>query len=285
MLKTLGNTESKTQPGESGVGVSSSSRVKNDKSGSRINDNEVDSSEVGDNGIEKNIKKLPKYKNLSKFQKAVRSDFLTPGASLAFTKLRQTFVKSLILYHFDLKCHIRIETDVFGYAISKVLSQLALDDLGQWYPVAFFSQKIIPAKTRYETHNAELLAIVKAFKTWRHYLEGSQYEVLVLTDHNNLRQFIDTKSLSSKQVRWAQELSCYHFCINYCQGKANGATDTLSQYPQQSTKEEKTLRTKNIKILHHLQSLLTKVSGFLASQPSQLSSLHQIFICGTTVFL
>ena len=83
-------------------------------------------------------------------------------------------------------------------------SQLNLDShasLNQWYLVAYFSKKMIPAKTRYETHDVELLAIVEAFKTWRHYLEGCKYEVLVLTNHNNLRWFMDTKNLSFCQVR------------------------------------------------------------------------------------
>ena len=31
--------------------------------------------------------------------------------------------------------------------------------------MAFFSQKIILMKTKYETHNSELLAIINAFKT------------------------------------------------------------------------------------------------------------------------
>ena len=86
---------------------------------------------------------------------------------------------------------------------------------------------MIPPETRYETYDGELLAIVEAFKTWKHYLEGSQHEVLVLTDHNNLRRFMETKSLSSRQVRWARKLSRYHFRIDYCQGKANGAADAL----------------------------------------------------------
>ncbi len=60
---------------------------------------------------------------------------------------------------------------------------------------------MIPAETRYVTHNGKLLAIVEAFKTWRHYLEGRKHEVLVLTNHNNLMYFMDTKSLSSRQVR------------------------------------------------------------------------------------
>ena len=82
----------------------------------------------------------------------------------------------------------------------------------------------------YETYDAELLAIIEAFKNWRNYLKSYQYEVLVLTDHNNLRQFIDIRSLSSRQVCWAQELFRYHFCIDYCQHKANKAADVLSRY-------------------------------------------------------
>ena len=62
---------------------------------------------------------------------------------------------------------------------------------------------MIPAEMRYEMHNAKLLSIVKAFKNWRHYLEGCQYKVLVLIDYNNLRWFMDTKNLSSRLVRWA----------------------------------------------------------------------------------
>ncbi len=117
--------------------------------------------------------------------------------------------------------------------------------IGQWHLVAFFSQKIIFAETRYETHNQELLAIVEVFKTWRLYLEGCKYEVLILTDHNNLRQFMDTKSLSSCQVCWAQEVSRYHFQIDYRQRKANATADALSRFSQGSQAEEKTLRDEN----------------------------------------
>ena len=142
---------------------------------------------------------------------------------------------------------------------------------------------MIPAETRYKTYDGELLAIVEAFKTWRHYFKRSQHEVLVLTDHNNLRRFMETKSLSSRQVRWAQELSQYHFQIDYCQGKANGAANALSQYPQQSAEEEETLRTENIKILHRLQFSLSNASLSSLSTSTKLSSLHQVLICSMHV--
>ena len=45
---------------------------------------------------------------------------------------------------------------------------------------------MILVETRYKTHDGELLAINEAFKTWKHYLEGSQHEVLVLINNNNL---------------------------------------------------------------------------------------------------
>ena len=61
---------------------------------------------------------------------------------------------------------------------------------------------MIPVETWYKTYNGKLLAIIEAFKTWRYYLEGCKHEVLILTDHNNLRHFMDTKNLSSRQVRW-----------------------------------------------------------------------------------
>ncbi len=187
--------------------------------------------------------------------------FLTADARKAFTKLRQAFVEAPILNHFDPERHIRIETDTSGYAIDGILSQLTLEDLGQWHPIAFFSRKMIPAEIRYETHDGKLLAIVEAFKTWRHYLEGCKHEILVLTDHNNLQRFMDTKSLSSRQVRWAQELSRYHFRIDYQQDKANRIADALSQYLQRSAEEEETLRTENMKILHQLQSSLALCQG------------------------
>ena len=62
---------------------------------------------------------------------------------------------------------------------------------------------MIPIETQYKIYNTELLAIIKAFKTWRQYLKGCKHKVLILTDYNNLRLFMDIENLSSRQVRWA----------------------------------------------------------------------------------
>ena len=136
MLKSSESTKSLTQPEEDIIGVGSDSRTGhegNKPDESELNGAGIDDSEVEVDEVEKNIQKR------SKSKKTVRSsDFFTCRAKLAFTKLRQAFFKAPILHHFDLERHIRIETDVSGYAIGRVLSQLTLDDLGQWHSVAFF---------------------------------------------------------------------------------------------------------------------------------------------------
>ena len=136
--------------------------------------------------------------NTKKGVKAAKgSDDLILATKKIFNHLRHAFTQAPIVQHFDLERHIRIKTDASAYAIGRVLSQLTLDDLGQWHPVAHYSQKMIWAKTWYKTHNGELLAIVEVFKTWRHYLKGCKHNVFVLNNHNKLCCFIYTKNLSS----------------------------------------------------------------------------------------
>ena len=179
------------------------------------------------------VESSPRSKNSNK------TGYLTPEARLGFTQLRKAFTKAPILRHFDSEYYIRIETDTPKYAIGGMLSHLT--DSGWWHLVAYYSRKMIPAKTRYKTHDGELLAIIEVFKTWHHHLKGCNYKVLVLTNYNNLRYFMDIKSLSFGQVWWAQELSHYHFQINYCQSKANRAADALLRFSHRNNDEEKKL--------------------------------------------
>ena len=67
----------------------------------------------------KKFKKLTYILNIRAMKKPY---FLTPNAKKTFNYLRLAFIKAPILQHFDLKSHIRIETNVSGYTISGVLS-------------------------------------------------------------------------------------------------------------------------------------------------------------------
>ena len=82
----------------------------------------------------KSKKKLSKSWNSLNFNaKENEPSFLTPKAKMAFNYLKLAFIKALILWYFDLKYYIQIETDVSGYVMSGMLSQLTLEtsfDLG-----------------------------------------------------------------------------------------------------------------------------------------------------------
>ena len=100
-----------------------------------------------------------------------KPSFLTLDARQTFTQLRQALIRAPILRHFDPECYIQVKTDTSSYTIDGILSQMT-SKTGQWHPVAYYySQKIIPAKTHYEKYDTELLAIIKTFKNWYHYLE------------------------------------------------------------------------------------------------------------------
>jgi RNase H-like domain found in reverse transcriptase/Integrase zinc binding domain/Chromo (CHRromatin Organisation MOdifier) domain/Integrase core domain len=96
--------------------------------------------------------------------------------------------------------------------------------------VAYFSRRLIPAEENYDTPEKEMLAVVKSFKHWRHYLEGARYEIQLRTDHKNHESFFRKQILSRRQARWAEQLSGYDVKINYKPGKENPA-DALSRRP------------------------------------------------------
>jgi len=123
---------------------------------------------------------------------------------------------------------MRVETDASGYAVAGILNQLHSDS--QWHPVAYWSRKIIDAEMRYQTHDQELLAIVAAFKHWRHYLEGSRRQVQVMCNHANLQRFMELPSLNDWQARWAMSLAAFDFVVVYRPGKSNPA-DGPSRQP------------------------------------------------------
>ena len=72
---------------------------------------------------------LIKLKSL--VEQSFKLGFLTFKANLLFAKLKQVFIEILILYHFDLECHIYVQINASRYAISRVFSQLVLDNSGQ----------------------------------------------------------------------------------------------------------------------------------------------------------
>ena len=82
-------------------------------------------------------------------------------------------------------------------------------------------------KVNYATHERELLAVIHALRTWRHYLLGNHF--IVVTDHNLLKYLQTQPTLSRRQARWSEFLAEFDFEIVYRPGKGNVVADALSR--------------------------------------------------------
>lgn len=151
----------------------------------------------------------------------------TASAEAAFQELKSRLCSGPILQHYDPTKSCVVETDASDYALGAVCSQF--DDENRLRPIAYYSRKLLPAEKNYQIYDKELLAIVAAFKHWRHYLEFSANATTVLTDHRNLEYFATTRQLSRRQVRWSEVLSDFNFVIKYRPGTQNSAADALSR--------------------------------------------------------
>jgi transposase InsO family protein len=129
-----------------------------------------------------------------------------------------------------------LETDASAYALGAVLIQKPVGSNFP-HPVAFISRKLLPAEVRYPLHDKELLAIVKAFKSWRHWLLSSPFPINVFTDHANLKYFATKQNLSARHHQWAASLSEYDFRLHHRAGSLNRIADLLSRRRDHAFKE------------------------------------------------
>jgi len=149
-----------------------------------------------------------------------------PGAETAFRQLKAAMVRGPILVLPDPNLPYVINTDASGFAVGAVLQQ----DQGKGLqPIAFLSKKMLDAETRYPVHEQELLAIIHALSSWRHYLLGSKFKVIIRTDHRSLQHFKTQPQLSGRQSRWKDVIADFDFDIEYIVGKDNVVADGLSR--------------------------------------------------------
>jgi len=112
----------------------------------------------------------------------------------AFRELKDRLISSLILCYYDPDLKLILETDASNRVIAGILSQLYLDS--EWYPIAFFSKTIDPAKCNYKVHNKEMLAIIQSLSQWRVELKGTNSRIKIYTDYKALEYFMTIKQLT-----------------------------------------------------------------------------------------
>ena len=77
----------------------------------------------------------------------------------AFKKLKEQFIKKLVLAAPDLDKKMRMEVNMSDYTTGGVLSMECED--GLWRPVAFLSKSLNETKRNYKIHDKEMLAIIR----------------------------------------------------------------------------------------------------------------------------
>ncbi|KAF8752408.1 Reverse transcriptase (RNA-dependent DNA polymerase) [Rhizoctonia solani] len=101
----------------------------------------------------------------------------------AFRGLKDAITNAPVLCHADPSKPYFLETDTSGAALGSILSQRQED--GCLHPLGFLSESFKGAKQNYDTHNKELLAIIRSFEYWRIFLEGtfilSLYSPIIVT--------------------------------------------------------------------------------------------------------
>ena len=145
---------------------------------------------------------------------------------LAFIELKRAVQETPVLALPDPTLPFVVNCDASGYAVGAVLQQ---DRGSGLQPIAFLSKKLTGAESRYPVHEQELLAIITALTSWRHYLSGTAVPVRVRTDHKSLIHFQTQPMLSGRQTRWLETLADYDYVIEYVKGEDNGVADALSR--------------------------------------------------------
>ncbi|KAF8756214.1 hypothetical protein RHS01_04740 [Rhizoctonia solani] len=145
----------------------------------------------------------------------------------AFQGLKDAITNAPVLCHADPSKPYFLETDASGAALGSILSQQQED--GRLHPLGFLSESFKGAEQNYDTHDKELLAIIRSFEYWRIFLEGTAHPVTVFTDHRNLEYWKESRTFNRRHARWHLLLAGYNFQIVYRPGKQSGKPDALSR--------------------------------------------------------
>ena len=162
----------------------------------------------------------------------------------AFQLIKHKLTHAPLLALPDFSNIFEIECDASGVGIGAVLMQGGR-------PIAYFSEKLSGATLNYPTYDKELYALVRALKTWQHYLWPKEF--VIHTDHESLKHLKGQQKLNKRHARWVEFIETFPYVIRYKQGKENVVADALSRrYTLLSILDAKLIGFEQIKDLYPL---------------------------------
>jgi hypothetical protein len=112
--------------------------------------------------------------------------------------LKEKFTEAPVLAVLDLTKPFIMESDASKWALGAILRQQDMN--GDWHPCAYLSKTFNQTQRNYNVTNRELLVIITALETWRHYLQGFPHTITILSDHKNLTYFKSPQKLNQRQA-------------------------------------------------------------------------------------
>ncbi|UYV63710.1 hypothetical protein LAZ67_2005384 [Cordylochernes scorpioides] len=128
------------------------------------------------------------------------------------------------MYDPTLPC--KLYTDASEQGLGAILAQKHPD--GRERVVSYFSKRLNPTQSRYNTTELECFAIIEAVRHFNNYLDKPFQTV---TDHSALKWLLNHKNPGGRLFRWSMELSSRSFTIIHRAGGQQTHVDALSRNP------------------------------------------------------
>ena len=95
------------------------------------------------------------------------------------------------------------------------------------HPIAYFRKKLHGVTLNYPTYDKELYALVRALKTWEHYLVSKEF--VIHSFHESLKYLKGQHKLNKRHAKWMEFLEQFPYVIKYKKGSTNIVADALSR--------------------------------------------------------
>ncbi|UYV82757.1 K02A2.6-like [Cordylochernes scorpioides] len=147
----------------------------------------------------------------------------------AYLKLIDIITSKPILAIPDESLPYELSTDASYYGTGAVLYQRDVNKKKphQLRVISYYSYTFSRAEQNYSITEKECLAVLKAVKHLRFYLEGKPF--VVHTDHRALTQLLSCGHLRDRLARWQLFLSSFEMKVNHRSGRELSDADALSR--------------------------------------------------------
>ena len=81
------------------------------------------------------------------------------------------------------------------------------------------------------------MTVIKRCKQWKYYLKNVVYEVQMITNYCNFKNFIITKILNKRKIKWCKRLSSFNLFIEYRSKTQNSIDDFFKRFDYESKKK------------------------------------------------